>query len=168
VNTGFKITGMPSGFLYGDWTFEGWFYLYGWNTWFFRLGSATSNSAYASTNPTVSLTASQSALSYLEISGGALYQAYFSNTFTLNQWVHLAVVRRASPSGFTVYVNGTAVTLNINGNVATQPTSSPGPGTTMFLGCPDDMNQATVGLNGHIQDARFYTAAKYAQNFTVT
>ena len=166
VNTGFKITGMPSGFLYGDWTFESWFYLYDWNTWFFRLGSGSA--AYnSSTNPTVGLMASQSALSYLEISGGALYQAYFWNTFTLNQWVHIAVVRRASPSGFTVYVNGTAVTLNINGNVATQPTSSPGPGTTMFLGCPDDTNQTSLGLNGHIQDARFYTAAKYTQNFTV-
>jgi hypothetical protein len=169
VNTGFKITGMPSGFLYGDWTCEMWFYLYGWNTCFFKLGLGTSSSAAnTSTNPTVSLVCVNGSQTWVEVSGAALYQAYFWNTFTLNQWVHLAVVRRASPSGFTVYVNGTAVTLNINGNVATQPTSSPGPGTTMFLGCPDDMNQATVGLNGHIQDARFYTAAKYTQNFTVT
>jgi hypothetical protein len=104
----------------------------------------------------------------VEIGGGAVYQAYFWNTFTLNQWVHLAVVRRASPSGFTVYVNGTAVTLNINGNVATQPTpSASGPGTTMFLGCQDDSNISPTNVNGYMQDIRFYTTAKYAQNFSV-
>jgi hypothetical protein len=97
---------------------------------------------------------------------GAVFQAQFPTAaFPLNQWVHVAVVRRASPSGFTLYANGTAVTLNVYGNVATKPTSDPG--TTMFLGCTDDMNQNLQNVNGNMQDVRFYTTAKYTQNFTV-
>jgi hypothetical protein len=164
--TGYKVTNMPSGFMFGDWTCEGWFYNTAWYTCYFMLGKGSPGTS-TSLNPSFTLVSTSATVTYVEISGGELYQAYFSQPFTLNQWVHLAVVRRASPSGFTVYVNGTAVTLTINNNVATQPTSSPGPGTTMFLGMYDDINQASINVNGNIQDARFYTTAKYAQNFSV-
>jgi hypothetical protein len=168
ANTGFKITGMPSGFLNGDWTYEGWYYNQARAAGLFKLGHGTAQGGLynATTNPTVRVTLENASTGWLEISGGAVYQANFSvASFPLNQWVHLALVRRASPSGFTLYANGTAVTLNIYGNVATQPTSDPG--TTMFLGCTDDMNQNSQNVNGNMQDVRFYTTAKYTQNFTV-
>ena len=169
ANTGFKITGMPSGFLYGDWTFEGWYYNQAWGAGLFKLGHGTANggSGNTTTNPTVRVCLESLAQGWLEVSGGAVYQGSFSCTsFPLNQWVHVAVVRRASPSGLTLYANGTLVPHTINNNVATKPTSDPG--TTMFLGCMDDLNLNSSNVNGYMQDARFYTTAKYTQNFTVT
>ena len=168
ANTGYKITGMPSGFLYGDWTFEGWYYNQAWGAGIFTLGHGTAHGGLynATTNPAVRMTFEYAWSGWLEISGGAVYQAYFSPDVTLNQWVHIAVVRRVSPSGFTLYINGTSRTLNINGMVASQPTSDPG--TTMFLGCTDDMNQNSQNVNGNMQDVRFYTTAKYTQNFLVS
>jgi len=165
VNSGLKITGMPSGFLYGDWTFEGWFYIQALSSTIFRLG--VGNNAYSTTaNPTVRFGSSSTIFTWLEISGGAVYQAYFPNSaYSLNQWVHFAVVRRANPSGFTVYVNGIAVTLTVNANVSTQPTSNPG--TTMLVGCLDDTNVTSLDLTGNMQDVRFYTTAKYSANFSV-
>ena len=164
TNTGFKITEMPSGFLYGDWTCEGWFYLHAWYACYFKLGLGVP--AYsATTNPAFTLVSTNASSTYVEISGGAIYQSYFTQPFTLNQWVHLAVVRRASPSGFTVYVNGTAMALTVNNNLGTQPTSNPG--TTMYLGCQDESNISSTNVNGYIQDVRFYTTAKYTSNFSV-
>ena len=164
TNTGFKITGMPSGFLYGDWTCEGWFYNQAWYTCYFKLGLGVP--AYsATTNPAFTLVSTNASTTYLEISGGAIYQSYFAQPFTLNEWVHLAVVRRASPSGFTVYVNGTAMALTVNNNLGTQPTSNPG--TMMYLGCQDESNTSSTNVNGYIQDVRFYTTAKYTSNFSV-
>ena len=168
TNNGVKVTGMPSGFLSGDWTFEGWFYQQAWNSTLFQLGSGN-NTYNTTTNPTVRF-GSGSGQTFLEISGGAQYQASFVNsvyasTYALNQWVHLAVVRLANPSGFTVYINGVSVALTINRTVGTQPAVDPG--TIMFIGCNDDTNTASVNMTGNIQDVRFYTTAKYSSNFSV-
>ncbi|NDC41503.1 MAG: hypothetical protein EBZ77_08135, partial [Chitinophagia bacterium] len=40
TNNGVKVTGMPSGFLFGDWTCEGWFYIQNWYSTLYRRGAA--------------------------------------------------------------------------------------------------------------------------------
>jgi hypothetical protein len=126
TNNGVKVTGMPSGFLFGDWTCEGWFYQQNWGSTLFRLGSGSAANN-TTTNPTVIFQFAEGSNSgFLDISGSAQYRATFTSaTFVLNQWVHVAVVRRASPSGFTVYANGSAVALTVTGTV-TQPAVDPG------------------------------------------
>ena len=169
-NTGIKVTGMPPGFLYGDWTVEGWFYLTSTGAALFNLGKCTDpvNISNTLTNPTVRLIVENSVNSWIEVSSGHYYQARFSSTvFTTNQWTHVALVRRCRPGdqgAFSLYVGGSAVSLTVNLATGTRPVGDPG--TTMFIGGNDDTNTNTCNMAGYVQDVRFYIASKYAANFS--
>jgi hypothetical protein len=173
ANTGIKVTGMPTGFLYGDWTAEGWFYLTTLNTaTLFKLGVCTNPSSVSNTttNPTIRLLIESATTSWVEITAGAYYQASFSSSvFAINQWFHVALVRSASPGNkgiFTVFVNGTARTLTQNLATGTRPVGDPG--TIMFVGTNDDTNTNSCNINGYVQDVRFYVTSKYTSNFSVS
>ena len=173
ANTGIKVTGMPTGFLYGDWTAEGWFYLTTLNTaTLFKLGVCTNPSSVSNTttNPTIRLLIESATTSWVEITAGAYYQASFSSSvFAINQWFHVALVRSASPGNkgiFTVFVNGTARTLTQNIATGTRPVGDPG--TIMFVGTNDDTNTNSCNINGYVQDVRFYVTSKYTSNFSVS
>jgi hypothetical protein len=173
ANTGIKVTGMPTGFLYGDWTAEGWFYLTTLNTaTLFKLGVCTNPSSVSNTttNPTIRLLIESATTSWVEITAGTYYQASFSSSvFAINQWFHVALVRSASPGNkgiFTVFVNGTARTLTQNLATGTRPVGDPG--TIMFVGTHDDTNTNSCNINGYVQDVRFYVTSKYTSNFSVS
>ncbi|NDC41504.1 MAG: hypothetical protein EBZ77_08140, partial [Chitinophagia bacterium] len=172
ANTGFKVTSMPTGFAYEDYTVEGWFYLTSLSAaTLFKLGVCTNTASLTNTttNPTVHLRVESTTYSWVEITNGSYYQARFASTvFTVNTWTHVALVRQASPGNkgtFAVYVNGTAVTLTLVTNLGTRPVGDPG--TTMFIGAFDDTNTGSSNMNGNVQDVRFYLAAKYTANFSV-
>jgi hypothetical protein len=173
ANTGIKVTGMPTGFLYGDWTAEGWFYLTTLNTaTLFKLGVCTNPSSISNTttNPTIRLLIETATTSWVEITAGLYYQANFSSSvFAINQWFHVALVRSTSPGNkgiFTVFVNGTARTLTQNLATGTRPVGDPG--TIMFVGTNDDTNTNSCNINGYVQDVRFYVTSKYTSNFSVS
>ena len=168
-NTGIKVTGMPPGFLNGDWTVEGWFYLTSTGAALFNLGKCTDpmNISNTLTNPTVRLIVENSVNSWIEVSSGYYYQARFdSSVFTTNQWTHVALVRRASPGdrgAFSLYVGGSVVSLTVKLATGTRPVGDPG--TTMFIGGNDDTNTNTCNMAGYVQDVRFYVASKYTADF---
>jgi hypothetical protein len=173
ANTGIKVTGMPTGFLYGDWTAEGWFYLTTLNTaTLFKLGVCTNPSSISNTttNPTIRLLIESATTSFIEITAGLYYQANFSSSvFAINQWFHVALVRSTSPGNkgiFTVFVNGTARILTQNLATGTRPVGDPG--TIMFVGTNDDTNTNSCNINGYVQDVRFYVTSKYTSNFSVS
>jgi hypothetical protein len=173
ANTGIKVTGMPTGFLYGDWTAEGWFYLTTLSrATLFKLGVCTNPSSVSNTttNPTIRLLIESATTSWIEITAGAYYQASFSSSvFAINQWFHVALVRSASPGNkgiFTVFVNGTARTLTQNLATGTRPVGDPG--TIMFVGTHDDTNTNDCNIKGYVQDVRFYVTSKYTSNFSVS
>lgn len=83
-------------------------------------------------------------------------------TWSYNTWYHVALVRSGSGSNnFTLYVNGTSVGSDTDTNTIGAASSS----DYIVLG-GIDAGTDWFGLNGHIDDVRVSTTARYTSNFT--
>lgn len=133
----------------GDFTVECWVYL-------LSQGNSGYNHYLSINDQNTFAFKSWSSYYYLYANSGTAVQT--SNAPRLNQWTHLALVRKGTQ--LTIFENGVAA------GITTNYTSSLGATAAAQIG--NASNTSSEGLNGYIQDLRVYKGvAKYTGGFDV-
>lgn len=136
-----------------------------WETWVYDTGATANGTLLGWRNGSgagwqgiiIQRNANSNIITYINQTGG-LTLTQTSNTYILNQWNHVALVR-----------SGSTVTLYVNGTIAASGTYSGTftPGTSYWIGSDPFNNIANVQLQGFVSNQRFVNGtAVYTSNFT--
>jgi hypothetical protein len=148
----YVVTSSSSDFNFGtgDFTVECWTYL-------LSQGNSGYNHYLSINDQNAFAFKSWGSYYYLYANSGTAVQT--SNAPKLNQWTHLALVRKGTT--LTIFENGVAA------GITTNYTSSLGATAAAQIG--NASNTTNEGLNGYIQDLRIYKGvAKYTGGFDVS
>lgn len=87
-----------------------------------------------------------------------------TQTWSYNTWYHVALVRNGTgTNNFAFYVNGTQLQTDTDTNTI----GASGSSDYISIGSIYNATTPSFGLNGHIDEVRISTVARYTGNFTV-